>query len=434
MESHPLQQTELQEPWYKRIKIFHIPLHWFSLIAILSIIAMYLGNLPAGMIGSLLIMMVLGELFGWIGDHTPIIKSFLGGGAIVAIFGAAIMVYTGLMPEDTVTMITDFMTTGGFLDFYIAALITGSILGMNSNTLKVAGLRFVFPLLSGVIGSMLLAGFIGLIIGFGLQEAVLLIAMPIMGGGMGAGAVPMSQVYSELLGNEPAYYISILVPALALGNVFAIIFAGILDKLGKQFPSLSGNGQLMKGFEVGGNKKVTYDIKLMGVGIIAALLFFVIGQILGSFIPLHPYALMILLVALLKITGALPEFIENAANQWYQFVAKNWTFALLIGIGVAYTDLETVLAALSLEYILLVLSVVVGAILGSGLIGKLVGFHPIESAITAGLCMANMGGTGDVAVLSASKRMELMPFAQISSRLGGALILVLAGLLVPLFI
>ena len=76
---------------------------------------------------------------------------------------------------------------------------------------------------------------------------------------------------------------------------------------------------------------------------------------------------------------------------------------------------------------------VIGAILGAGLVGRLVGFYPIEAAITAGLCMANMGGTGDVAVLMASKRMELMPFAQISSRLGGAFIILLASVLVPIF-
>src|SRR3712207_5913235 len=98
----------------------------------------------------------------------------------------------------------------------------------------------------------------------------------------------------------------------------------------------------------------------------------------------------------------------------------NLTPALLVGIGVAYTNLGEVVAAFSWQYLILVLAVIVGAIIGSGLGGKLVGFFPIESAITAGLCMANMGGTGDVAVLSASNRIELMPFAQISSKIGRA--------------
>ena len=74
-----------------------------------------------------------------------------------------------------------------------------------------------------------------------------------------------------------------------------------------------------------------------------------------------------------------------------------------------------------------------GAVIGAGLVGWLMGFYPIEAAITGGLCMANMGGTGDVAVLAASKRMELMPFAQISSRIGGAFMLILATLAVQAF-
>ncbi|WP_438883323.1 2-hydroxycarboxylate transporter family protein, partial [Bacillus cereus group sp. Bce013] len=83
-------------------------------------------------------------------------------------------------------------------------------------------------------------------------------------------------------------------------------------------------------------------------------------------------------------------------------------------------------ASLTMVYFLMVLATVLGAVVGAALIGRLIGFNPIEAAITAGLCMANMGGTGDVAVLAASKRMELMPFAQISSRIGWALMLIMA--------
>ncbi len=414
-------------------KILGIPITWFAAILIITIIAVYTGNVPGGMIGILLVMIVLGETLGWIGDRLPIIKSFFGGGAIVAIFGSAYMVYSGVLPENVTTDVSDFMTTAGFLDFYIAALITGSILGMNSKMLVSVGLRFFLPIMGAVLGAMCLAAIVGSLLGFTVQEAVLVISLPIMGGGMGAGAVPMSQLYSELLGNSPSYYISMLVPALALGNVFAIVFASVLDKIGKVFPSLSGNGVLMKGFNYESAEQ-TYSIGKMGAGMVVALTFFSIGYILDDFLPLHPYAIMIILIALVKVLNILPVFVTEGASQWYQFVAKNWTLALLFGIGVAYTDLESVLNALSLQYILIVAAVVAGAVLGAGLLGKLVGFYPIESGITAGLCMANMGGTGDVAVLSAARRMELMPFAQISSRLGGALILLLAGLLVPLFV
>lgn len=60
-------------------------------------------------------------------------------------------------------------------------------------------------------------------------------------------------------------------------------------------------------------------------------------------------------------------------------------------------------------YMLLVLVVVVCVSIGAGIGGYLVGFYPVESAITAGLRTTNMGGTGDIAVLSAAKRMELLP-------------------------
>ena len=44
--------------------------------------------------------------------------------------------------------------------------------------------------------------------------------------------------------------------------------------------------------------------------------------------------------------------------------------------------------------------------------------NPVEAAMVVA-CHSGQGGTGDVAILTAGKRLELMPFAQVSTRLGG---------------
>ncbi len=417
-----------------KLKLAGMPVTVFIPVAIIVIGAAYLNKLPGGMIGAFAIMMVLGAIFGFIGDKTPIVKDYLGGAPIVAIFGTAILVYLQVLPEKTIEIIDVFMKGGGFLNFYIAALITGSILGMDSKLLVKAGARYAIPLIAGVVGSFALAGIVGGIIGYGWKDGILNIAMPIMGGGMGAGAVPMSQIYSKFLNRDATQVLSVLVPALALGNMLAIVSAGLLDKLGKIRPELSGEGKLMKGFDYKEEIEEAPDLYLMGAGMLLAVGFFILGVMLNMIItPIHSYALMIIMVAVCKIAGIIPEQIQRGASQWYKFIARNLTLPLLIGIGVSYTSIGDILDAISVQYIVLVAVVVVGAILGSGIMGRLTGFNFIESALTAGLCMANMGGTGDVAVLSAANRMELMPFAQISSRLGGALILIIASILAPLF-
>ena len=101
---------------------------------------------------------------------------------------------------------------------------------------------------------------------------------------------------------------------------------------------------------------------------------------------------------------------------------------VVTGMG-ALTPIGNNAKVFCVTYLILCAATCIGAFVGAALIGRLVGFYPFEAGVTAGLCMSNMGGTGDVAVLSASNRMELMPFAQISSRLGGAIILLLASLM-----
>lgn len=424
-------------------KLYGLPLPYFLVIALIVIAAAVLGVLPTGMAGAFLLMIVLGTVLQEIGEKTPIVNTYLGGGAIVIIFGTGLLQYFGVFPEAVVKSVEGFFKpTGAFLDFYIAALITGSILGMNRKLLVKAAARYFPAIFGALILSFALAAGVGAITGYGVVRTLLLIALPIMGGGMGAGAVPLSKIF-EGGAMTAAEALSIMTPAVAIGNALSIVMGGLVVKLIKG--KMNGNGQLIakginpKELEISPEIQAArdkIDLGKMGIGLLASCAFFAFGYILakgwdtlGTGITIHAYAWMIISVAVVKTFRLLPEHIEIACYQWFQFIMKNLTGALLVGIGLCYLDLATVINSFSLTYLVLCLVTVIGAFFGAAFIGKLVGFYPVEAGITAGLCMSNMGGTGDVAVLSAANRMELMPFAQISSRLGGAIILIIGSLM-----
>ena len=421
----------------KKFKLLGLEMKYFIPITAVVLGAAFTGALPKGMEGVIPFLLIMGVLLNEIGNRTPIIKDYFGGGPIVAIFAAAALVTYNVLPETVVSSSATFMKSGGFLNFYIAALITGSILGMDTKLLIKAGLKYLPVIIGGVFVSILMTGAVGALMGYGFTNAVFYIAIPIMGGGMGAGAVPLAQIFGKAMEQDPTQLLSIMVPAVALGNAVAIVCAGILNKLGKKHKKLSGDGKLLKGQDdvrIEEEKELKVDYASLGKGLLIATTFYVLGKFLGKYIPLHPYALMILSVAFAKLTGILKREHEEAATTWFQFVMKNFTLALLVGIGIAYTDLGAVISAFSLTYLLLVVTTIVGAMIGTAIVGRMLGFYMIEGTITAGLCMANMGGTGDIAVLSAANRMELLPFSQISSRIGGAFMLILTSLLINLFV
>ena len=142
---------------------------------------------------------------------------------------------------------------------------------------------------------------------------------------------------------------------------------------------------------------------------------------------------MVLLVAACNVLNLIPLELKEGAKKLQGFFSKQFLLVIMVGVGIALTDLGEIIAAFTISNLVIATFIVLGAIIGSGVIGWIVGFYPIETAITAGLCMANRGGSGDLAVLGAAKRMDLISFAQISSRLGGGMMLVIASIMFGIF-
>lgn len=412
-------------------KVLGLPLPLYLLVALLVIICMYTGCLPKGLVGALIFLMVLGEGLNAVGGSVPFVRTYFGG-SVVCILGSAVIQAVHLIPADTYANIDQFINVNGFLVFYISALITGSLFNIDRDLLLRATVKLLPVALLSLFVGIIMSGILGIFLGYGFRDGILFIGIPMSSGGMTAGTVPLSGIYASTLNADASYILARMAPATVLGNCVAIVYGGILNNLGAKKPAFTGNGQLVNdGKPVPKRPELKPTLASLCTGLVISLAFYQMGALSNRFITFIPtYAWMIIAVIVVKSLKVLPERLEDAAKEWGQFVIHSWTSAALVGIGISLIDLNTIMSTLTLGYLVSVILIVTSICATAFFTGRLVGFYPLESAIAAGLCTTNMGGSGNVAVLSSADRMELLPFAQIVTRSCGALMLTLGGILV----
>lgn len=411
-----------------------LPLYLFFMVVIFSAIA--LDKLPLNMVGITILLVALGHLLYFIGEKLPIMNSYLGGGSVFTLLGATLLASFHLVPTKVIDAVSDFMGGGfGFLDFYIAALICGSILGMNRNLLVKASTKFIPVALITMVVGFFSVGLVGMLLGNGFADSVMYVSLPMMSGGMGAGITPLSQIYADGLtnGNQAAIF-SQLAPAVTFGNILAIIGALFIAKAFAK-TKYNGHGTLINATKEELEKpKITLDAQQIGVGMLFSFSLLVVGAILSDFFPkIHEYAFMIVIVFILKALNIVPKKLEDSVVMFNNVVMTNLTHAVLAGIGLALIDLSTLASAFTWQFVVLCLTSVVSMGAASWFFGMVLGMYPVETAIGAGMINNSMGGTGNIAVLSASDRMEMIAFAQMANRLCGAIVLILGGILIRFF-
>ena len=413
------------------IKISGVSLPLYAFIVFVLAVTIAMGKLPLNMLGLTLLLVVMGHVLYFIGEKLPIMNSYLGGGSVFSLLGATLLATFHIIPKDIIVATKGFLGDSfGFLDFYIAALICGAILGMNRKLLVKASARFIpVSLVTMVIGAFSV-GLVGMLLGQGFGHSILYVSFPQMVGGMGAGILPLSKIYASNLHGDQVAIFSQLAPATTLGNILAIIGAVLISKV---FVNSKSNGH---GVLIPVNKDELKKEKLnlnptdIGVGMMFAFTIFLLGVICNAFVPkIHSYAFMIIIVFILKALDVVPKTLENCVVMFNQVIMSNLTHAVLAGIGLSLIDLATLAKAMNVQFIILSLTSVVAMGLAAAIIGEFVGLFPVETAIGAGMINNSMGGTGNIAVLSASDRMEMIAFAQMANRLSGAIILILGGLL-----
>ena len=416
---------------------------WYIFLAscALIFIAVYLEVMPVDIAGCLGVSFAFGFVLYEIGERIPIWNSYIGGGLLAVFFGVSILSYFGLIPVKYLEAVNNFWSGDpNMLNFFIIVLIVGSIISLDRQLLLRSFAGYIPAILGGLVGAALLGIVFGLFFGVSPMDVVVKYVLPIMGGGNGAGAVPLSQIYEQVTGDAAANYYAFAIIILTIANVLCIIMGALLNRLGASMPALTGDKKtLMRknaihvdeeekqenatkiGFhDLGSALLVTFACYGLGCLVAKKLL----PTILGA--PIHQFAYMIIFVVIIAATGILPINICAAAKKSQSFMTTIIAAAVMVGMGADFNITELA-AVLNLQNLVLALVVVIGAVVGSAVMGYLVGFYPIDAAVTAGLCMANRGGSGDIAVLGAADRLDLIAYGQLSSRLGGGIVLIVAS-------
>ena len=416
----------LKQRWWHILdnwKVGIIPLPLFLLAGGLIALDCLGGKLPSDIVVMVATLAFFGFACGEFGKRLPVLGK-LGAAAICATFIPSALVHYGLLPEVVVESTTKFYKSTNILYLYICCIIVGSIMSMNRTTLIQGFLRIFFPMLCGEIVGMVGGVGVGTALGLEPFQVFFFIVLPIMAGGVGEGAIPLSIGYAALMHMDQGVALGRVLPMVMLGSLTAIVIAGCLNQLGKRFPHLPGEGQLMPNRRNETHRETPAEGKMevttLASGALLAVLLYMLGMLGQKTIGLPAPVGMLFLAVLLKLVNGVSPRLQEGSQMVYKFFRTAVTYPILFAVGVAITPWQELVNAFTLTNLLVIISTVSALVATGFLVGKKIGMHPIDVAIVS-CCQSGQGGTGDVAILTSGNRMNLMPFAQIATRIGGAI-------------
>jgi malate:Na+ symporter len=432
--SVPARQRGWPYAWWRLldIKIGIVPLPIYLILAGLIAAFLALGKLPNEICMMIAVLAVCGFGCAELGKRLPIARN-IGAAAIFATFIPSALVFYHLLPEPLFKSVADFTKQTNFLYLFIASIIVGSILGMDRNVLVRGFIKIFAPLALGSVVAGIVGTLVGWLLGLGVYKTFFFIVVPIMAGGVGEGAIPLSLGYSEILHQPQGELFAQVLPMVMLGSLTAILLSGFLNWVGKRYPQLTGEGRLQPyvadEFEaeeeaLGGKVDVG---QVAAAGVIAITLY-LLGMMAYQLMGLPGPVAMLFIAVIVKLTRAVSPELRQGANVVYKFFSTAVTYPLLFAIGVTMTPWDKLVAAFTMAN-LAVIFATVASLMGAGfVVARWINMFPIDTAIV-NACHSGQGGTGDVAILTAANRMQLMPFAQIATRIGGAITVTLTLIL-----
>ncbi len=413
--------------WQKKIslRIGIVPLPVVGLIMGCMTAFLTFGTMPGEISVMLAILAVLGFSCAELGRCLPGLKQ-IGGPVIVTILLPSCLVHYQLIPVALVRSIESFWHTTNILYLFTVAVIVGGILSMDRQVLIKGFVKLFIPLAVGSVAAAMIGTLTGMALGLDARHVFFYIVVPIMAGGLGEGAIPLTLGYAAILNVSQPELFAQVTPPIVLGNLAAIVCATVLHRFGEHFPKYSAGQCLSANRLIRRQAHLTSTtMESLATAGMVALSLYMVGILVNQFTDWPAPIVMLGLAILVKLTCAISPKLEDGADLMHHFFTKAAAYPILFGMGLTLTPWQALVTALTPVYLITIFVTVLTLALTGLIVGRWAGLNPMESAII-NVCHSGMGSVGDMAILISAHRMHLMPFAQLATRIGGALTIVIA--------
>src|SRR5580658_2316886 len=321
-------------------KIGIVPLPVFViLLAVISLYALT-GSVPSDILMAIVLLSMGGFACAELGKRIPVIRN-IGAAAIFATFIPSFLTFHHLLPDSVLGSVIEFTKNSNFLYLFISCVIVGSILGMDRGVLIQGFLKIFVPLAVASITGGVVGTLVGMALGLGAFHTFFFVVVPIMAGGIGEGAIPLSIGYAQILHQPQGDLFAQVLPPVMLGSLTAILLAGTLNYVGKKYPRLTGEGRL----QPGGHDELLrqedpsgqVDVTTIAAAVVTAVTLYLIGALTQRLFGFPAPVAMLVIAVLLKLARAVSPSLQLGAFHVYKFFSTAVTYPLLFAIGVSLT-------------------------------------------------------------------------------------------------